>query len=152
MIQRKMAKALWNCFSALTVAASILIVGGCVPANYSRNVNRGPTRPGLYGLEGWQWGRSDIDGEVGHPLSTASPHANCVPGGNWSANVRIVSGQLPPGMTLNPAPWTITGLPTERGHWIVRIELYDVKCGAQYYQGITQELRFHITGSGKVVN
>jgi len=134
--------------------AVVLGLASCIPPpSNRRTTRRGPTAPGLYSLTGWygsSWG-VDINGEVGHPLTIGGPTANCVPGRNWSAATRIVSGELPPGLTLNDAPWTITGIPTQRGHWILKIELYNVQCNGQGYQGLTQELRIHISGSGKVV-
>jgi hypothetical protein len=135
----------------LLIAAVLLICG--VFSNYA---NAG-FRWGEYG-KGWgPWGKGcnrsgadDIDGEVGHPIAIASPSAYCNGEfGNWTAAVRIVSGQLPPGLHFDGR--AIVGIPTERGHWIVRLELYNVQCGGDRYEGFEQELRFHISGSGKVV-
>jgi hypothetical protein len=112
-----------------------------------------PPSPGLYSLNGWYGtrGDADVNGEVGHPLSAGNPTANCVPSQHWSGGQRINSGVLPPGMSLDNNTGAISGLPSERGHWIVQMELYNVQCGGQSYLGFTQTLRFHITGSGKVV-
>ncbi|MBK9570316.1 MAG: hypothetical protein IPO53_10680 [Chitinophagaceae bacterium] len=41
----------------------------------------------------------DIDGKVGYRLEVSGPRANCVsPSNKWTGNIKIVSGQLPPGM------------------------------------------------------
>lgn len=109
--------------------------------------------PGLYNFTGWNdatWG-IDINGEVGYPVYVGNPKAECYPSGKWTLNTRVASGSLPPGLTLGSAPFSITGIPTERGHWIVKLETYDVRCEGGSYKGFEQELRFHITGSGKVV-
>ena len=112
-----------------------------------------PRSPGLYGLNGWNNTKSDTDinGEVGHPLAVDYPRADCVPSGHWSFDQRV-SGTFPPGMSLDSSTGGISGLPTERGHWIVKMELYNLLCGGSSYEGFTQTLRFHISGSGKVVN
>jgi len=148
---KKIRAALVVCALSLGLLAVLFSV---VPASADKRKNKNKQRaPGLYSLTGWNgqsWGQ-DINGEVGHPMFVNGPTADCQPSGNWTANSRILSGTLPPGVTLNHAPSTITGLPTERGHWIVKMELYDVQCGGQGYEGLTQELRFHISGSGKVV-
>jgi hypothetical protein len=129
-----------------------LMISGCVPAGYTnQHNNAGPTKPGLYGLTGWNGGIPDINAEVGHPYTVYGPRANCVPSRNWNGNARIVSGQLPPGMEFNYQDMSIGGIPTERGHWIVKVELSNIICGGNSYQGLTQDLRFHVTGSGKVV-
>jgi hypothetical protein len=122
--------------------------------------------PGLYDLTGWG-GNSvsydsqrradvaalDINGEVGHPIYQSGPVARCVPGPNWSNSQRIVSGSLPPGVDFEVSTKAIQGIPTERGHWIVKVELYAIRCNYDTsIVGFTQELRFHITGTGKVVN
>jgi hypothetical protein len=58
---------------------------------------------------------------------------------------------LPPGLSFSSA-YYITGIPTERGHWIVTVELYDLSANGRTYNGFQQQLRFHITGSGRVNN
>ena len=110
---------------------------------------------GWYGIsysDSWNGGQSDIDGRIGYALFVSSPRGRCAPLGNWTANTSIVSGTLPPGMTLNSAPSTITGTPTDRGHWIVKLKMSNITCNGSYYKDFEQELRFHITGSGKVNN
>lgn len=152
-----------------TATALILLVGiatigfllACADAP-RRDSQQLPT--GMSGLTSWNgwhiWydsgqginlaGGMDIDGEVGHPLSVGSCRANCEPGGNWTANHRIISGSFPPGVDFNSGNAGIYGIPTQRGHWIVQVELYDVMCNGVNYAGIRQELRFHIGGSGVV--
>jgi hypothetical protein len=105
---------------------------------------------GMYDLRGWNNWYGDIDGEVGHRTYVPGPTARCLPSHTWNSSYRIQSGSLPPGMDIDNA-FNIVGIPTERGHWIVTLELYDVNCEGGSYQGLTQELRFHITGSGRVV-
>src|ERR1700693_2193325 len=57
---------------------------------------------------------SDINGEIGHSLSVSAPQAHC--SGDWTSDgTSIISGTLPPGLTLEPAPHAIDGIPTERG-------------------------------------
>ena len=108
--------------------------------------------PGWYGFsQGWNYWDSDVKGKVGHRLHVSTPRGKCKPGGYHWTDVSVISGSLPPGLSLNSAPWTITGISTKRGHWIVRMKLDNVKCGGKYYKGFEQELRFHITGSGRVI-
>ena len=92
---------------------------------------------------------ADIEGEVGHPLSVVAPSDYC-PSLTGSLQVEIISGTLPPGLSFDDN-WQITGVPTERGHWIVKIKVTDIQCDGKHYNGFTQELRFHISGTGKVI-
>ena len=108
-----------------------------------------PDPPGLYGLTGWNYWTADINGEVGHRLFVQGPTARCEPSRKWDTQYRVLSGKLPPGMDILNS-LDIVGIPEDRGHWIVRLQIYDVECGGNYYQGFDQELRFHITGSGRV--
>lgn len=131
----------------------ILASCGCFPRCMDSGEKQAPPPgPGLHNLNGWYSTRADADvnGEVGHPLTVGGPTANCVPGRNWSEDNRVASGALPPGLALGSGG-DVSGIPTERGHWIVEMQLYNVQCGGSSYQGFTQTLRFHITGSGKVV-
>ncbi|HMK27600.1 MAG TPA: hypothetical protein VK483_16325 [Chitinophagaceae bacterium] len=117
-------------------------------------------KPGLYSLTGWNhaWMNTstnvangiDVEGRVGYPLEVAAPTANCgSPTKNWTGYHRIISGELPPGIDIEEAS-TIKGIPTKRGHYIVVLELYEIKCNDMDYGSMKQELRFHITGSGIV--
>ena len=101
----------------------------------------------------WTVDDSDIDCEVGHRLDIVGPRAVCtMPDEKWSGTFEIFSGVLPPGLTLNESTGNISGIPTERGHWIVTMQLSDASvCDAVDGTGFTQELRFHITGTGKVI-
>ena len=100
--------------------------------------------------EKWTALDSDINGEVGHPLTVHGPEAHCPPSGHWSAHGHVLSGTLPSGLELND-DWSISGIPTERGHWIVTMEVFDIQCNGESYKSFTQQLRFHITGTGKVI-
>jgi hypothetical protein len=150
----------------LTVSlATILSLVACIPGPGSSYHQE---NPGMYGLTGWfgqdAWynrdrqiniaGGVDINGEVGHPLYVGGPRARCTgPGGSnpgWSASHRVTSGELPPGIDFESNSSGLQGIPTERGHWIVQLELDNVTCNGTTYAGVTQELRFHISGTGRV--
>jgi hypothetical protein len=116
-------------------------------------------KQGLHDLVGWNgaWvnpstnvaNSATISGEVGHELELAQPTADCVsPTKTWTSLLRIISGELPPGIYIEGV--SIKGTPEQRGHYIVEVENYDIKCNNTDYGTIRQELRFHITGSGKV--
>ena len=104
--------------------------------------------------EGSVIGGTDINGEVGHPLSLHGPTAHCPPSGDWKAYGEVISGSLPPGIKFNNdtgGDWSISGIPKERGHWIVTMKVSNLQCNGESYLGFTQQLRFHITGTGKVI-
>jgi hypothetical protein len=105
--------------------------------------------PGFYGLQLWQ--PDDINGEVGHPVHVGGPRAWCLPSRRFWGRVSIESGVLPPGLSIDNDAYDIKGIPLERGHWIVRLRYYDIHCGDKVYEGGSKELRFHITGSGRVI-
>ena len=114
--------------------------------------NRGTVQqaPGWYGItQGWNNWNSDINGEVGHRLYVDGPRGKCLPSRNWGCRTEIVSGTFPPGLSLGEGS-SIVGIPTERGHWIVKMRLSNIKCEEKYYKDFEQELRFHISGTGKV--
>lgn len=143
---------LYLCLSCVIAVGLISIIGSVPESQYVRD-----DPPGLYGLKGWNytvcWDEcsTDIDGKVGHPLHVEGPRARCKPSSSdFTARTEIISGTLPPGLTMTMSNFHIEGIPTKRGHWIVKIKLYNVKCGDTYYKGFEQELRFHITGSGRV--
>lgn len=120
------------------------------------------SEPGLYRLKGWNGGGVyqrraddlDINGEIGHPLSVSPPTANCRPGGSFTGTeTRIVSGELPPGLAFGYGGHfrRIGGIPRDRGHWIVELAVDRFECNGVGYVGFQQVLRFHITGTGRVI-
>jgi len=98
----------------------------------------------------------DVDGEVGHLFSIQGMTAACMPSHNWWwSSMNITSGTLPPGMKMDDKG-VISGIPTERGHWIVDIGVSGIACADAgplpgYWQNFRQEIRFHIKGTGKVI-
>ena len=141
---------------ALLTGVTVIAVSGCATAS-------APYVPpaGLSSLTGWNGAyydnaghasAIDINGEIGHPLFVKGSTANCTPG-DWTANNSVVSGSLPPGVVLGyqGEHGGIGGIPTRRGHFIVTMAKKDISCNGKSYLGFTQELRFHITGSGEVV-
>jgi hypothetical protein len=151
--QRPLAQGLRIGKIALALLPTLFLTAcGCFPRCYNANPKPQKLAPGLYRLNGWNGTRSDIDveGEVGHQLYVSAPTADCEPSNNWSSNTSVSSGSLPPGLSMDEHG-LISGIPTDRGHWIVEMQDSDVECGGQSFEGYTQQLRFHITGSGKVV-
>ena len=147
-----MQKKLKQLIGALTLLGFIITIIACASTQKTHTVKE---EPGWYGISysnSWNGGQNDIDGRIGYALYVSSPKGRCAPSGKWTVNTSIVSGTLPPGMTLNSAPSTITGTPTERGHWIVTLRMSNIICNGSSYKDFEQELRFHITGSGKVNN
>jgi hypothetical protein len=145
--------------SLVVIAAALFWI---VPRGYAEELIRDETGQVPWEIGGWGPGYQsknaaiDIDGEVGRELKVDGLHAICktdaefkVP---WTASFDIVSGTLPPGLTLNNDS-TISGIPRERGHWVVIMKVSNIHnvCGHADTPGFTQELRFHITGSGKVI-
>ena len=130
---------------------------------------------GVTGHEGTAEG-VDMDGEVGHPMDPygemtapcASSHGEDVPScyvgrplsdydpssDQWAYDVEIASGSLPPGLSIvkdRDAYGDISGIPTERGHWIVILKVKNIQWKGKYYADFSQQLRFHISGTGKVI-
>jgi hypothetical protein len=104
----------------------------------------------FYIFKQWNSSVGDIDGKVGYPLNVDGPTAQgCA--GSWSSRPHVAEGSLPPGMSLQNNS-DVSGIPTERGHWIVTMEMSNIACGGQAYPLMTfkQQLRFHITGTGEV--
>lgn len=130
-------------------AVLAVVLAGCGGALMNRG-GGGESAPGLYNLEGWGYWAGDVNGQVGYPLGVGGPTASCRPSGTWSLNTSVVSGALPPGLSIGDGG-AIGGIPTERGHWIVRLRAYNIQCNGTGYDGFEQELRFHITGSGQVI-
>lgn len=150
---------------ACTIGSLMVILSfsvGCMEMDSSSSQSPEPTEPGLYNIYGWagqpyhSYGNkaddADIDGTVGHPLYVACPTARAVPREQgWSMSYHIAKGELPPGIYFDTNNHdSIAGIPTERGHWIVDVEVTSLSVGSQTYNGYTQQLRFHITGSGEV--
>ena len=143
---------------------ALVFLSGCIP-NQPYNQTTTVKKPGLYSVKGWNYASchyykgkktidtctsKDIDGKVGYQLYVTGMRANCVPGGKWSTSKKIItSGSLPPGLAFQGGS-IIKGIPEKRGHWIVNIKVEHLYCNDISYYGLQQELRFHITGSGKV--
>lgn len=102
-----------------------------------------PVRPGdgirnsgkwLHNQMRWQTtdasGQNNIDGKIGYPLTVRGPTLDCPSG--WTANVQIVQGGLPPGLSL-ANDFSITGTPTDRGHWIVTLRIDNIVCRGERY-------------------
>lgn len=139
---------------AIVVAFGISL--GCASTSSQKTLSAG--------LYEWEWSKrgGDFNLEVGHPFMELGAFGICMPGGtssnsrnsiNWSANTRIISGSLPPGLkvTNKHGYGSIEGIPTERGHWIITQEIYNISCAGKFYGDEQRVLRFHITGSGKVI-
>ena len=139
--------------SARSVISSVVIaLTCCFFILLSVSVNTASAdEAGWYGItSGWNYSKSDIDGKVGHRLSVSAPQGRCEPGNStWYADLKIDSGTLPPGLKFGKSD-AISGIPTKRGHWIVNLRYENIKCGGYYYNDYTQELRFHISGTGRV--
>lgn len=145
----------------LAVIVTIGFILACAEPLYEQQHKQQSGMSGLTGWNGWDtWYDSanqirvaagmDINGEVGHPLFVGGCRTNCEPGGNWTANHRVIKGTFPPGIDFTSNSSAIEGIPRERGHWIVQVEIYDVICNGVHYVNVRQELRFHITGTGTV--
>lgn len=145
-----------------------ILAGAFLAASCEDIPEAAPRGPGLYDLTGWaaycdEWscdyvynGRGmekDVNGEVGHPMTVGGVRAKCLPGGDWYTTPYVSSGSLPPGLTLGTANAAsqIVGIPTQRGHWIVTMNSGTIYCDGLSYKGFEQVLRFHITGTGVVV-
>jgi len=92
---------------------------------------------------------ADINGEVGMAFGICSPRMTTYPAGaDWNASTSLVSGKLPPGLRLDGL--NIQGIPTEPGHWVIKLEVNNIRVLGKSIKPFQQELRIHITGSGKV--
>lgn len=150
---------------ALLLACFVTIfLVGCIPNNQYQPVAK-TKKPGIYNVKGWNYApcsffnknalgnctSKDIDGKVGYPLYVEGLRANCVPSGKWKISKKIItSGTFPPGISFDGNRSAIKGIPEKRGHWIVRLKVEYLYCNDKSFWGLEQELRFHITGSGKV--
>lgn len=89
----------------------------------------------------------NIEGESGRPMTIAGPRTACFSGGGsigWEGSARIVSGELPPGLVMEPRPHKISGMPEKPGEWTVVILLDPVVCDGRDYSGIEETLVFRI--------
>lgn len=168
----------------LMSAISIMTVAGCATAG-AETEGQGNTYgeiatklgvPMVSGFNSWS-PNGDVNGEVGHPLSITGPRGGNGCNGGWNADTDIASGQLPPGLTMQNSG-DISGIPTQRGHWIVTMKFANIRCNGHHFalngapdvfvehQGWKDwdkcveggvgycnltTIRFHITGSGQVV-
>lgn len=138
-------------FAGLVCVVYLALLAGCASDIFQES--------GMSNFRGWNLqpyesirSGAEVDGQDGHLISVYGPSGKCLPSRSWTGRTRHISGSFPPGVHFGgDKSWDITGIPTERGHWVVKLELYNVECGALHYDGFQQELRFHITGSGKVV-
>lgn len=86
-----------------------------------------------------------IKGTVGTSLHVEPPTISCPPGTRRAHAVpKIISGQLPPGLHMQTEAFDIEGVPSRRGKWTVRIQLYPLYCDDKMMPGFTQEMDFHI--------
>ena len=101
----------------------------------------------------------DANGEVGHPLNVKGLSSLYLTdhSGNaikWSAEWEVTEGSFPPGIHFNNDS-SIGGIPTERGHWIVTLRAYNLQMAAcaegPNPPSFKQQIRFHISGTGKVI-
>lgn len=86
-----------------------------------------------------------IKAEAGTSLHVEPPTIFC-PAGTRRAHAvpKIVSGVLPPGIHMQTEAFDIEGVPTRRGKWAVRIQLYPLYCDDKKMPGFTQEMEFLI--------
>jgi hypothetical protein len=165
---------------SIHVAVATLIVALSPALAWSRGQSLGDIARsyGLSFLNVSFWNRdgagldADIDGKVGYPLSVVGPKIGGCPLG-WNADISLANGALPPGVSMSSAG-DISGVPTERGHWLVTAKIANITCAGHRYtrEGApdlvaqhegwdtsgcgawkycwTQQLRFHVTGTGEV--
>lgn len=129
------------------------------PVGQGRGTVRNPNS--VYSSRGWngagtanqsytQWTDIDVNGEVGHPLDVYGPYGECGNGSPFTYSAYVSSGSLPPGLTMS-SNGRISGIPQERGHWIVTLTQSGQYCGGVTFNDSSQQVRFHITGSGQVI-
>jgi hypothetical protein len=107
------------------------------------NDARGGSRPaGLYNVPHFSL---PINGKVGLPVDVTSL-ATCE-GGGWNANLEIVSGALPPGLSLYQEKLGIRGVPTRAGTWYLRVRWTGISCAGKSYDPVTQDLSIITEGS-----
>jgi hypothetical protein len=148
-----MVRAKWLVTAVLVLCAAASVVYAASFTNVKGWNYASTFYEGVQGKEGTA-SDVDIDGEVGHPVYVSSPTALCEPSRSWNLSIEVASGVLPPGLELireGSDYGAIKGIPTKRGHWIVTMHAYDLKCEGGNYMGFTQQLRFHISGTGEVI-
>jgi hypothetical protein len=161
--------------------ATFAFLAGCAVNQQDNTLGAIAIRLGVPFQDYWKdWTPSgDVDGKVGYPLSIKGPRTSS--SGDWSADfVGIDSGQLPPGLSVSEIGGRrgdISGIPTERGHWVVTMKISNLRLNGHLYtvEGAPDVLvenqgwknyddcveggrgycrlttiRFHITGSGEV--
>lgn len=163
----------------LAVLVCLAFGTGCGPTATNETPERGLYYVNGWGINGQRptcytprYGSNpitlNIDGLVGYHLFVQAPNMRCEPGpGDLYAGTPIQSGHslslsLPPGLQLDNGG-NIVGIPLSRGHWIVKAAIQRVVCDGKYYGGhisaipkdednlCVEELDFHITGTGRVV-
>lgn len=135
-----------------TRIALVTVLGLLMTACGSGGSQAKKTRqPGLYGRLGYECFNSryctgNLSALVGIPVDW-STKANCVGGPWYRDRVEIVSGALPPGLSIDPAQnYHIVGVPRRAGTWHLRIRMLNVRCAGKTYGDFTQDL--HITTKG----
>lgn len=91
----------------------------------------------------------DMDAKVGYPFEAYVNGAceSAIYREAWTYDLTY-SGTLPPGVTLGRD--RITGIPRERGTFIIQLKLTNSVCNGERKQDHEEQLRIHVTGSGKV--
>ena len=141
-----------------TVSRALLCLALIVPAGCG-------FMPGGYYYEQWhandpglhsvRYNLGDVNGEVGHRFAHTILRADCQPRNNWTYDLDLVSGSLPPGLSFDPRQLgDIIGIPAERGHWIAQLAISNFTCNGERWSAWdgVQEIRFHISGTGRVIN
>ena len=87
---------------------------------------------------------SGTSGKVGHHMS-CQLLGTC--SGGWSynhASTKVVSGSLPPGLTISDS--FIQGTPTQPGTWTATIRISNLKCNEKAYPDADVRVNFYIEG------
>ena len=107
------------------------------------------TGPGWYGDIGYEcydvsYCRGELHAYVGLAVDW-SARAHCT-GGDWSMErVEIVTGALPPGLSISGIH--IVGVPTRAGTWHLQVRFVEIECAGKYYGDETQTLAITTEGS-----
>jgi hypothetical protein len=127
---------------------------------------------GHYSQQGWAGayvnGVLQVTGEVATPITPVKgPSVYCVLQSytshydddqsglrhkfwdEWYVGGTVESGTLPPGLSMDENG-TITGIPLQRGNWIVTLRAGNENCVGQPVIGQSQQVIFKIGGSGVV--